>query len=99
MEEVWCINHTLTLAVKDLFKKTAGDIQIKMMLLKCQAVAVFVYRIKVNKNALKKAFPETKIKYCFSSLAVNTRWNSTDDNLNSNIKLKAALEYFSSARH
>ena len=93
MEGVWCINHTLALAVKDLFKKTAGDIQIKAMLRKCQAVAVFVHRSELNKNALKKACAETKIRYRLPSLAVNTRWNSTDDNLNSNLKLKSALEY------
>ena len=91
----WCVCHTLALVVTDLFKASANNTPIKRVLQKCQSVAVFVHRSEQNKIALKKACQITDTPYKLPVCANKTRWNSANDNVESNLKLEKPLKHLS----
>ena len=91
----WCVCHTLALVVTDLFKASANHTRIKRVLQKCQGVAVLVHRSEQNKIALKDACEFTDTPYKLPVLANKTRWNSADENVESNLKLEKPLRHLS----
>ena len=94
VDALWCICHTLALVIADLFKMiVGGHTAIKQVLKKCQSVAVFIHRSENNEVTLKDACELTEIPYHVPVLAVKTRWNSSDDNVESNLKLEKALRH------
>ena len=95
LQSHWCVCHTLALVVTDLFKVSANHTQIKRVLQKCQGVAVLVHRSEQNRLALKEACEFTDTPYKLPVLANKTRWNSADENVESNLKLEKPLRYLS----
>ena len=95
VETLWCVCHTLALVITDLFKGIAGHTEIKTILKKCQSVSVFVHRSEINENTLRDACKVTETQYHVPVLAVKTRWNSSDENVESNLKLEKPLRHLS----
>ena len=96
VEALWCACHTLALVITDLFKMIiGGHTEIKKVLQKCQSVAVFVHRSENNEVTLQAACELTETPYLVPVLAVKTRWNSKDDNVESNLKLEKPLRHLS----
>lgn len=96
VESLWCVCHTLALVITDLFKMiVGGHTQIKEVLEKCQKVAVFIHRSENNEVTLKKACEDTETPYHVPVLAIKTRWNSSYDNVESNLKLEKPLRQLS----
>ena len=85
----------MALVIADLFKGIAGYTQIKTILQKCQSVSVFIHRSEINETTLKEACELTETLYHVPVLAVNTRWNSSDENVASNLKLEKPLRHLS----
>jgi len=92
---LWCVCHTLALVVTDLFKASANHTRIKRVLQKCQGVAVLIHRSEQNKLTLKNACTILDTPYKLPVLANATRWNSTDENVESNLQLEKPLRHLS----
>ena len=98
-EGMWCLNHTINLCITDMFQKTvckdSAHTEIKTVLTKCQSVAVLVHRSEGNLGDLKEACTRTVTPFHKPVLGVKTRWNSIDDNVDSNLKLELPLRLLS----
>ena len=95
-EGAWCVNHTINLIITDMIQKSnSGHAQIKVVLGKCQKVAVLVHRSEGNMGDLKEACIRTVTPFHKPILGVKTRWNSMDDNVDSNLKLEEPLSLLS----
>ena len=98
-EGAWCVNHTINLVVTDMFQKTvckdSQHTKIKIVLTKCQSVSVLVHRSEGNMGDLKEACTRTVTPFHKPVLGVKTRWNSIDDNVDSNLKLEPPLRLLS----
>ena len=92
---VWCAIHTLQSAITDSFKSKVGNIEIKDLLEKCQKLAKYCRSSEFSNNELQEACKTTNITYIRPVLANATRWNSTEANLSSLLRLQPALSYLS----
>ena len=57
-----------------------GHMDIKQVFQKCQSVAIFFHKSENNEVTLKAACKFKEIAYHIPVLAVQTQWNSQDDN-------------------
>ena len=92
VNEIWCILHTVALAVKDLLQITLDNGgKVEDILEKCTKLAKFSRKEK-KQIALKEACAETGVHYKLPIIPNKTRWNSRCSNMESILHLKAALQ-------
>ena len=90
---IWCVNHTLQLSVKDVLNDEVLHVAIQDILVKCRELAKMVRRSEARKDELKTACDKSGTPFILPVLPNNTRWNSTEANVESIMKLTKALQY------
>ena len=91
---LWCCNHTLQLAVRGSFKIKIGQVRVMRVLELCKSVSKLV-KSEARRDELKAACVATNTKFIMPSLPGKTRWNSTEENLESCVKVRTALLHLS----
>ena len=88
---LWCAIHTLQLSIKDAMKVKIRQIRVQKVVAKCKSVSNLVRRSEGNKDALKKACIKTNTDFILPTKPGVTRWNATEANLHSCLRLQPAL--------
>ena len=88
---LWCGIHTLQLSIKDAMKVKIGQIRVREVISKCKEISKLVRRSEGNRDALKKACNQTNTEFILPVKPGATRWNSTEANLSSCLRLQPAL--------
>ena len=92
--EYLCCNHTLQLAVRGAFKMKIGQVRVMRVIEHCKSVSKLV-KSEARRDELKAACVATNTKFIMPSQPVKTRWNSTEQNLESCVKVRTALLHLS----
>ena len=92
---LWCAIHTLQLSIKDAMKVKIGQIKVRQVVSKCRSVSNLVRRSEGNRDALKQACLQTNTDFILPIKPGATRWNSTEANLHSCLRLQPALNHLS----
>jgi len=96
-EAMWCTNHTLNLAVKDLYKKTEENVETTKVLKKCKALAKSVRKSGNQLDDLSDACTNTNTPNILPKKSQNTRWNSLQDCMESVLRLQPAFQYLAAS--
>ena len=99
LEQLFCLNHTMELALGDSTKATVCDVVVSKCMKKAHTLAVKVRKSHKLTEELKKSCSDLQIKFTTLKPSVKTRWNSSYINISSVIRLKDALvKLFSDGR-
>ena len=92
---LWCAIHTIQLSIKDAVKVKIGQIKVRQVVSKCKSVSNLVRRSEGNRDALKQACIQTNTDFVLPIKPGVTRWNSTEANLQSCLRLRSPLSHLS----
>ena len=92
VEQMFCINHTIQLGVRDSLKEQSLGTNIKDLVSKCHELAKKVKKNTQMLNELAAACKDVGVNYTKMQLSQVTRWNSTAANIDSILKIQPALE-------
>ena len=92
---IWCVCHTLQLAVKDAMRVKIGTVRVRKVVRKCKDVSNLVRRAEARRDELKEACKEKEVSFIYPVKPGKTRWNSMEGNIHSCLKLRSPLLHLS----
>ena len=96
MVQLFCVNHTIQLCLKDTFQMELIGSSVQDLLIKCHNLAVHIKKSSIMMHELESACRSTKQKFIKPVIANATRWNSTYANIHSLLRLEKAITKLSS---
>ena len=91
LKQLFCLNHTLELALGDTTKEDICGMVVCKSMKKCNQLAVQVRKSPLLTEELRRACHRVDLNFTTLKPAVKTRWNSAHINISSVLRVKNAL--------